>query len=137
MLYTIGPGYLYYAYYSQTPNLPLPSPLVTISLLFVFVSVFCGVEKTEPSYTVGENVDFFEKHCSVLSHFLLFEIFWTVAHQAPLSMGFFQARILEWVAISSSRECSRLGSNTSLLSILHYKEMTEYKVSGREIELSV
>ena len=24
---------------------------------------------------------------------------WTVAHQAPLSMGFFQARILEWVAI--------------------------------------
>ena len=27
---------------------------------------------------------------------------WTVAHQAPLSMGFFQARILEWVAISFS-----------------------------------
>ena len=32
---------------------------------------------------------------------------WTiVAHQAPLSMGFFQARILEWVAISSSRGSS-------------------------------
>ena len=28
---------------------------------------------------------------------------WTVASQAPLSMGFFQARILEWVAISYSR----------------------------------
>ena len=27
----------------------------------------------------------------------------TIAHQAPLSMGFFQARILEWVAISSYR----------------------------------
>ena len=27
---------------------------------------------------------------------------WTVAHQTPLSMGFFQARILEWVATSSS-----------------------------------
>ena len=27
---------------------------------------------------------------------------WTVAHQALLSMGFFQARILEWIAISSS-----------------------------------
>ena len=26
-----------------------------------------------------------------------------VTHQAPLSMGFFQARVLEWVAISSSR----------------------------------
>ena len=25
---------------------------------------------------------------------------WTVAHHAPLPMGFFQARILEWVAIS-------------------------------------
>ena len=27
---------------------------------------------------------------------------WTAAHQAPLSMGFFQARILEWGAISFS-----------------------------------
>ena len=32
-----------------------------------------------------------------------FVIPWTVAHQAPLSMGFFQTRILEWVAISFSR----------------------------------
>ena len=31
---------------------------------------------------------------------------WTVALQAPPSMGFFQARILEWVAISSSRGSS-------------------------------
>ena len=29
---------------------------------------------------------------------------WTVAHQAPLSLGILQARILEWVAISSSRD---------------------------------
>ena len=28
---------------------------------------------------------------------------WTVAYQAPLTMEFFQARILEWVAISYSR----------------------------------
>ena len=28
---------------------------------------------------------------------------WTVAHQAPLSMGIFQARMLEWVALTSSR----------------------------------
>ena len=28
---------------------------------------------------------------------------WTVAHQAPLSMGILQARILEWVAMASSR----------------------------------
>ena len=28
---------------------------------------------------------------------------WTVAHQAPLSMGILQAKILEWVAMPSSR----------------------------------
>ena len=30
----------------------------------------------------------------------LFAALWTVAHQAP---GIFQARILEWIAMSSSR----------------------------------
>ena len=30
----------------------------------------------------------------------------TTACQAPLSMGFFQAKILEWVDMPSSRECS-------------------------------
>ena len=35
------------------------------------------------------------------------EIPWTAAHQAPLSMGILQARILEWVAIPSSRGSSR------------------------------
>ena len=32
---------------------------------------------------------------------------WTVTHQAPLSMGFLQARILEWVAIPFSRGSSQ------------------------------
>ena len=32
---------------------------------------------------------------------------WTVARQAPLSMGILQPRILEWVVISFSRESSR------------------------------
>ena len=36
----------------------------------------------------------------------LFAIPWSVACQAPLSMGFFQARILEWIAISFSRGSS-------------------------------
>ena len=31
---------------------------------------------------------------------------WTVARQAPLSMGILQARILEWVAMPSSRGSS-------------------------------
>ena len=32
---------------------------------------------------------------------------WTVAHQAPLSMGILQARIPKWVAMSSSRGSSQ------------------------------
>ena len=43
---------------------------------------------------------------SLFSHVRLFVTLWIVAHQAPLSTGFFQARILEWVAISFSRESS-------------------------------
>ena len=36
----------------------------------------------------------------------LFATLWTVAHQAPLSMEILQARILEWVAMLSSRGSS-------------------------------
>ena len=42
----------------------------------------------------------------VLSHVPLFLTPWTVAHQAPLSMGILQARIQEWVAMPSSRGSS-------------------------------
>ena len=42
--------------------------------------------------------------CSVVSDFFVTAS--TVAHQAPLSIEFFQARILEWVAISCSRGSS-------------------------------
>ena len=44
--------------------------------------------------------------CAVLRHFghiLLFVTPWTVACQAPLSLGILQERILEWVAMPSSR----------------------------------
>ena len=41
-----------------------------------------------------------------LSCVWLFATPWTVAYQAPLSLGFFQARVLEWVAISFSRGSS-------------------------------
>ena len=40
---------------------------------------------------------------SHLSHVQLFVTLWTVACQAPLSMGILQARVLEWVAMPSSR----------------------------------
>ena len=42
----------------------------------------------------------------LLSLVQLFVTLWTVARLAPLSMGILQARILEWVVISHSRESS-------------------------------
>ena len=39
-----------------------------------------------------------------LSRVRLFATPWAVAYQAPLSMGFFQAIVLEWIAISFSRD---------------------------------
>ena len=42
-----------------------------------------------------------------LSHVWPFATLWTVAHQALLSMGILQARILEWVAMPSSRGSSQ------------------------------
>ena len=49
----------------------------------------------------------FKWKCLSLSRVRLFVTPWTVACQAPLSTGFFQPRILEWVAISSSRGSSQ------------------------------
>ena len=46
---------------------------------------------------------------SCFSRVQLFVTLWAVACQAPLSMGVLQARILEWVAISSSRGSSHSG----------------------------
>ena len=52
--------------------------------------------------------------CCVLSHSVESDSAtpWTVAHQAPLFMGILQARILEWVATSSSRESSQPSDQT-------------------------
>ena len=43
---------------------------------------------------------------SLFGHVKLFVTLWTVACQAPLSMGILQARILEWVAMPFSRGSS-------------------------------
>ena len=42
-----------------------------------------------------------------LSHVQLFVTPWTVAQQAPLAMGIFQARMLLWVAVPSSSRSSQ------------------------------
>ena len=48
----------------------------------------------------------------VCSHVRLFVTPWTVAHQAPPSMEILQARILEWVAMPSSRASSQCRDGT-------------------------
>ena len=50
----------------------------------------------------------------MLSHVWLFGTPWTVAPQAPLSMGILQARILEWVAIPFSRGTSQPRDRTQV-----------------------
>ena len=55
--------------------------------------------------------------CAVLSHFSYVQLFatpWTVAHQTLLPMGILQARILEWVAMPSSRGSSRPRNQTGV-----------------------
>ena len=49
-----------------------------------------------------------------LSHVQLFVTPWTVAHQAPLFMGILQTRILEWVAMPSSRGSSKPRDQTQV-----------------------
>ena len=47
-----------------------------------------------------------------LSHIQLFVTPWTVAYQVPLSMGFFQARVLEWVPFPSPRDLPDPGTES-------------------------
>ena len=51
--------------------------------------------------------------CAKLLHSVqLCVTLWTVAHQAPLSVGILQARILQHVAMPSSRETSQPSNRT-------------------------
>ena len=52
--------------------------------------------------------------CLLASHVQLFTTPWIVAHQASLSMGILQARILEWVAMPSSRGSSHPRDQTQV-----------------------
>jgi len=68
----------------------------------------CALLKDFPLYLCGHpprGKHQMLKEC-MLSRSVVSKTPWTVTCQAPLSMGFFQARILEWVAISFSRGSS-------------------------------
>ena len=59
--------------------------------------------------------------CCRFSCVWLFMTLWTVAHQAPLSMGILQARVLEWVALLSSKGASGLEDWTYVSPLLHWQ----------------
>ena len=52
--------------------------------------------------------------CLVTSHVQPFATPWTVAFQAPLSLGILQVRVLEWVAMPFSREMQLSQSQMTL-----------------------
>ena len=78
-----------------------------------------------PYGIIPEMQEWFNIHKSVnvVNHFNkmkyknYFIISWTVACQAPVSMGILQARILEWVAIPSSRGSSQSRDQTQVFHI--------------------
>ena len=75
-------------------------------------------------------------HACTLSHFShvrLCATLWTIAHQAPLP-GISQARILEWIAASSSRESSQ-PRNTAFFKLLSLFGRTQLWVFTRKISL--
>ena len=51
----------------------------------------------------------------------LFATPWTAARHTPLSMGIFQARVLEWVAMPSSRGSSQSKSQTCVSYLVHWQ----------------
>ena len=63
--------------------------------------------------TTNPSTIFFFPNISVFavlfcfSHVRIFVTPWNAAHQAPLSMGILQSRILEWIAIPFSRGSSQ------------------------------
>ena len=58
---------------------------------------------------------------SSFSHVQLSATLWTVAHQAPLSIGFWEARTLEWVAMPSSRGSSWPQDQIHISCLLHWQ----------------
>ena len=83
-----------------------------ISSLFHLILPFLKKKKIQAKFTRGATL------CAQsLSHVQLSATLWTVARQAPWSMGILRARTLEWVATSFSRGSSRTGDGTRVSSV--------------------
>ena len=73
----------------------------------------------------------------LLSHVQLLVSPWTVAHQASLSLGFFPKRILEWVAISFSRDLLIQRSTSPSSSVTCYRWPWETHWSFKSLDRSM
>ena len=87
-------------------------PHIYIYLLFLgfFFSYLCHHRTLSrvPFATQSVLIVTYLVWACVLSHDRLFVIPWTIARQAPLSIEFSIQEILEWVAVSFSKESSQL-----------------------------
>ena len=93
-------------------NISILGPSTAKSINFqMFCSEFCLWANWETKVMVWPPLSLFSNQslglglgvpCCNFSGAQLFGTPWAVTHQAPLSMGILQARILEWAAISSS-----------------------------------
>ena len=74
--------------------------------IFVYIVQWFLQTVSDSSAILQEMRCMWKVKVKLLSRVQLFATPWPVVHQAPLSMRFFQARILEWVAISFSGRAS-------------------------------
>ena len=106
-------------------TLPCPSPSFPILILFSPRGTVMGWTVFPQKLPLSSNpntsaCDLIGKcacvvRVRVLNHFSCIQLFvtlWTVAHQAALSLGILQTRILEWVSISYSMGSYQLRGQT-------------------------
>ena len=101
------------------PTLPISPPSMYILRRYLALPFILGCPAMYPR--AGSDLILYLYHlfvsCTHAKLFPLCRLFvtlWTVAHQAPLSMGIFQARILGWGAMPSSRESFRFRDQTCI-----------------------
>ena len=108
----------FYLLWPQTFESSLSFPPTPCSIFWNIVLVLISnTSRTWPSslfFLWSESLCFLLYYCSnhlcmliLFSRVQLSETLWTIAHQAPLSIGILQARMLEWIAMPSSRGSSQ------------------------------
>ena len=92
---------------------------ITPELEAVWCHFLIGISKDVPKASSTSHSQCSALDCAVLrllTPVWLFVTPWTIAYQAPLSMGILQAWILEWVAVPSSRGSSQASDQTQVSS---------------------